>query len=148
MKFKTIFSTLLLIFSLSFLGVTPPAFADAPISPAPADAEIYIISPSDGATVPETFTVRFGLSGMGVAPSGVQEENTGHHHLFVDVTKYPDFTAPLPTTDHILHFGGGQTETELTLSPGEHTLQLVLGNFAHIPHDAPVISKKITVYVQ
>ena len=148
MKFKTITSTLLLVFSLFFLGLVPQASADAPISPAPADAKIYIINPTDGATVPETFTVQFGLSGMGVAPSGVEEENTGHHHLFVDVTEYPDFTSPLPTTDHILHFGGGQTETELTLTPGEHTLQLVLGNFAHIPHDAPVISDKITVHVQ
>ncbi len=148
MKFKSIFSTLLLVFSLVFLSLVPQATANEAISPAPADARAYIISPTDGETVPETFTVQFGLSGMGVAPSGVEEENTGHHHLFVDVTNYPDFTSPLPTTDHILHFGGGQTETELTLTPGEHTLQLVLGNFAHIPHDAPVISKKITVYVQ
>lgn len=148
MNFKAIFSTLLLVFSLSFLAVTPQATAAEPISPAPADAMVYIINPTDGATVPKTFTVKFGLSGMGIAPSGVDVENTGHHHLFVDVTEYPDFSAPLPTTDHILHFGGGQTETQLTLTPGEHTLQLVLGNFAHIPHDAPVISKKITIHVQ
>ena len=147
MKLKTIFSTLFLISSLIFLGLVPQAAANEAISPAPADAKVYIIQPTDGATVPETFTVQFGLSGMGVAPSGVDEDNTGHHHLFVDVTNYPDFTSPLPTTDHILHFGGGQTETELTLTPGEHTLQLVLGNFAHIPHDEPVISKKITIKV-
>ena len=148
MKFKNIIFSLLLVFSLSFLAFVPQGLAAEAISPAPDDAKIYIINPTDGATVPETFTVQFGLSGMGVAPSGVEEENTGHHHLFVDVTNYPDFTAPLPTTDHILHFGGGQTETELTLTPGEHTLQLVLGNFAHIPHDAPVISEKITIHVQ
>lgn len=139
MKFKTIFSTLLLVFSLVFIGIVPQAAANA---------RTYIISPTDGATVPETFTVQFGLSEMGVAPSGIKQENTGHHHLFVDVTNYPNFTEPLPTTDHILHFGGGQTETELTLTPGEHTLQLVLGNFSHIPFDPPVISEKITVYVQ
>ena len=139
MRLKSIFSAFLLFLSLSFLGFVPNASADA---------SAYIISPADGAIVPETFTVQFGLSGMGVAPSGVDEENTGHHHLFVDVTNYPDFTVPLPTTDHILHFGGGQTETELTLAPGEHSLQLVLGNFSHIPFDPPVISEKITVYVQ
>lgn len=144
MKLKTIFSTLLLVFSLSFLGIMPQFAANA----ASNDARVYIINPADGEIVPATFTVQFGLSGLGIAPSGVQEENTGHHHLFVDVTNYPDFTQPLPTTDHILHFGGGQTETQLTLAPGEHTLQLVLGNFAHIPSDNPVISKKITVYVQ
>ncbi|MEM9274057.1 MAG: DUF4399 domain-containing protein [Cyanobacteria bacterium P01_F01_bin.143] len=139
MRLKSIFSALLLYLSLSFLGFAPNASADA---------TAYIISPADGATVPETFTVQFGLSGMGVAPSGVNEENTGHHHLFVDVTNYPDFNFSLPTTDNILHFGGGQTETELTLAPGEHTLQLVLGNFIHVPFDPPVISDKITVYVQ
>ncbi|MGK7894635.1 MAG: DUF4399 domain-containing protein [Xenococcus sp. (in: cyanobacteria)] len=148
MKLKTIFSALLLVFSLSFLSLVPYAAAQEAISPAPANAKVYIIQPSDGENVPKTFTVKFGLSGMGVAPSGVDQENTGHHHLFVDVTDYPDFTSPLPTTDHILHFGGGQTETELTLTPGKHTLQLVLGNFAHIPHDKPVISEKITVYVE
>jgi len=139
MKLKFLLSTFLLFLSLSFLTIVPQASADA---------SAYIISPTDGAAVSETFTVQFGLSGMGVAPSGVDEENTGHHHLFVDVTKYPDFSAPLPTTDHVLHFGGGQTETELTLTPGKHTLQLVLGNFSHIPFDPPVISEKITVFVQ
>ena len=148
MKLKSIFSSLLLIFSLVFLGLVPQAVANEAISAAPAGASSYIISPPDGATVPETFTVQFGLSGMGVAPSGIAQENTGHHHLFVDVTDYPDFTEPLPATEHILHFGGGQTQTELTLTPGEHTLQLVLGNFSHIPHNPPVISEKVTVYVQ
>ena len=148
MKLKPIVSVLLIGFFFCFLGIIPQALADELISPAPDNARVYIINPTDGEIVPETFKVQFGLSGIGIAPSGVNQEDTGHHHLFVDVAQYPDFTNPLPTTDHILHFGGGQTETELTLSPGEHTLQLVLGNFAHIPHNPPVISKKITVYVE
>ncbi|WP_444930525.1 DUF4399 domain-containing protein [Microbulbifer sp. SSSA002] len=117
-------------------------------SKAPADAKVYIISPKDGEKVPRTFTVRFGLSGMGVAPAGVDRDNTGHHHLLIDVDKMPDMTKPLPASDHLIHFGGGQTETQLTLPPGKHTLQLVLGNYLHVPHKKPVMSKKITVVVE
>ncbi len=111
-------------------------------------AQLYIIEPEDGATVQETFKVKFGLSGMGVAPAGTNIKNTGHHHILIDMDKLPDLTKPLPATDQIRHFGGGQTETELTLTPGEHTLQLLLGNYMHIPHDKPVISKKITITVK
>ncbi|SDZ76488.1 DUF4399 domain-containing protein [Microbulbifer marinus] len=118
------------------------------ISEAPADAKVYIISPKDGETVPQTFTVKFGLSGMGVAPAGVDKEKTGHHHLLIDVDEMPDMTKPLPATENIVHFGGGQTETELTLPPGKHTLQLVMGNHLHIPFKNPVMSKKITVVVE
>ena len=112
------------------------------------NAQLYIIEPVDGATVRETFKVKFGLSGMGVAPAGQNIKNTGHHHLLIDLDKLPDLTKPLPATDQIRHFGGGQTETELTLTPGEHTLQLLLGNYMHIPHDEPVMSKKITITVK
>ena len=115
---------------------------------APEGAEVYIISPHDGDVVDTTFTVRFGLKGMGIAPAGVMLENTGHHHLLIDLDQEPDFTKPLPANDHIRHFGGGQTETTLTLKPGKHTLQLVMGNYAHVPHDNPVISKKITIEVK
>lgn len=108
----------------------------------------YIISPLDGETVGQTFTVRFGLKGMGVAPAGVQKENTGHHHLLIDVTEMPDMNFPLPATDNCKHFGGGQTETVLTLAPGTHTLQLALGDYLHIPHDPAILSKKITIHVQ
>lgn len=118
------------------------------ISESPEGAKSYIISPLDGETVGTTFTVRFGLKGMGVAPAGIDQENTGHHHIMIDVEDKPDFTLPLPATDNIVHFGGGQTETELTLEPGEHTLQLVLGNYLHIPHDPPVVSEPITVHVK
>ena len=133
---------------LSLGAVVPHVSADELVSHAPDEAEIYIITPQDGDTVPETFTIRFGLSGMGVAPAGVNKDNTGHHHLLVDLREYPNFDQSLPASDSIRHFGGGQTETQITLPPGEHTLQLLLGNYVHIPHDKPVISSKITVFVE
>ena len=118
------------------------------ISEAPEGAQVYFIEPADGATVPSTFTVKFGLSGMGVAPAGVDREHTGHHHILIDLAELPDMTQPLPANDNVKHFGGGQTETTLTLEPGEHTLQLLLGNHLHIPHDKPVMSEKITITVK
>jgi hypothetical protein len=124
------------------------AFGGQLMSAAPADAKVYFITPLDGQTVAQTFTVKFGLSGMGVAPAGVDRDNTGHHHLLIDTDQLPDMTQSLPATDSLKHFGGGQTETTLTLSPGKHTLQLLLGNYAHVPHHQPVLSKKITVIVK
>ena len=118
------------------------------VSAAPADADVYFITPANGDIVAQTFKIRFGLSGMGVAPAGTQRENTGHHHLLIDVNELPDMEGPLPATDNIKHFGGGQTETELTLAPGKHTLQLLLGNYAHVPHAKPVLSDKISIIVQ
>ncbi len=135
----------LTIFALFCLMTS--ALANDLVSKSPADAKLYFIEPIDGVTVSETFKVKFGLSGMGVAPAGTNIENTGHHHILIDVDKLPDLTRPLPATDQIRHFGGGQTETELTLAPGEHTLQILLGNYAHVPHDKPVMSKRITITV-
>lgn len=116
-------------------------------SPSPANAELYFISPRDGAVVENPVTVQFGLKNMGVAPAGVDIENTGHHHLLID-TDLPPLDRPVPKDEHHRHFGKGDTETTLVLSPGKHTLQLLLGDFAHIPHDPPVISKKITITVK
>jgi hypothetical protein len=117
-------------------------------SVAPAGAEVYIIAPVDGAKVKNPVVVRFGLKGMGVAPAGVQMENTGHHHLFVDTDLPTDLTKPIPAVENkVIHFGKGQTETTLTLSPGKHTLQLLLGDYLHIPNATPVVSKKITITV-
>jgi Domain of unknown function (DUF4399) len=116
-------------------------------TPSPAGAEVYIISPKDGAKVSSPFVVEFGLKGMGVAPAGVKIENTGHHHLLIDTDAPADLSAPLPSSDKVMHFGKGQTQTTLTLPPGKHTLQLLLGDNAHVPHNPPVISKKITVTV-
>ena len=85
---------------------------------------------------------------MGIAPAGIDMENTGHHHILIDLDEMPDMSMPLPTTDNVVHFGTGQTETTLTLTPGEHTLQLLLGNHLHVPHQSPVMSEKITVTVK
>ncbi len=130
-----------------------PSPAQAAVAPsglprtkAPIGAIAYIISPQDGETVGETFTVRFGLTGMGVAPAGVPFENTGHHHLIIDELT-PRLDLPIPTDDQHRHFGKGQTETELTLPPGEHSLQLVLADANHVPHDPAVVSVRIHVNV-
>ena len=146
MKIKAIFTSL--ICALMLFGAAPQAIANNLVSHAPVDAQAYIIEPKDGAALPETFTVKFGLSAMELAPAGVERENTGHHHLLIDRQELPDLTASLPATEQIRHFGKAQTETELSLPSGEHTLQLVLGNYAHIPHDNPVISEPITITVK
>lgn len=106
----------------------------------------YIVTPAHGATVPSTFKVVFGLSGMGVAPAGVERDKTGHHHLLVDMEQLPPLDQPLGS--EVKHFGGGQTETTLTLPPGTHTLQLILGDHLHKPHNPPVVSERITIEVK
>src|SRR5579859_3704280 len=113
----------------------------------PPGAEAYIISPKNGATVHNPVHIQFGLKGMGIAPAGVKFDNTGHHHLLIVIDAPADSGAPLPASDKIVHFGKGQTETTLKLAPGKHTLQLLLGDASHVPHNPPVISKKITVTV-
>ncbi|GGC11141.1 rod shape-determining protein RodA [Marinobacterium zhoushanense] len=115
-------------------------------TPSPEGAEAYIISPADGATVPQTFSVQFGLRGMGVAPAGIDKENTGHHHLMIDGTEMPMMGQAMG--QNVKHFGGGQTETTLTLEPGTHTLQLFMGDMGHMPHNPPVMSPKITITVE
>jgi hypothetical protein len=135
--------------SLTLLAGAAIAFTQAlPKTKGSDNAVVYILSPKDGETVSSPVTVRFGLKGMGVAPAGVTTANTGHHHLLVDLATLPDFNAALPVTENVKHFGAGQTETELTLAPGKHTLQLVLGDHLHIPHEKPVVSQKITITVK
>lgn len=126
-----------------------PAAASTALSrtAAPEGVQLYIVSPKDGETVTSPFTVVFGLSGMGVAPAGVQFEQTGHHHLLID-TDLADPAMPIPADEQHVHFGKGQTETSVTLAPGQHTLQLVLGDHLHIPFEPVVASPKITVTVQ
>jgi len=128
---------------LAFTGV---AFAER--TPSAAGAEVYIVSPKDGAKVKGPVTVVFGLKGMGIAPAGIKFDNTGHHHLLVDTDAPNDLSLPLPADAHNLHFGKGQTETTLTLPPGKHTLQLVFADFLHTPHEPALVSKKITVTVE
>jgi hypothetical protein len=112
----------------------------------PPDAKVYIIWPPDGAVVKGSFWVRMGLSGAGIAPAGVQKANTGHHHLLVDVD-LPPLDQPIPNDRNHLHFGLGQTEARLDLPPGKHTLQLLLGDENHVPHQPPLYSKRITITV-
>lgn len=140
--------TRLILSLVGFLTFPGLGFAADLISKSVPGAEVYLIEPADGATTAATFKVKFGLSGMGVAPAGADLKNTGHHHLLIDVNELPDVTKPLPASNQVKHFGGGQTETVLTLTPGIHTLQLLLGNYVHIPHDPPVLSKKITITVK
>ena len=124
-------------------------------TPAPAGAKVYFINLKDGDTVKGPVKVVFGLSGMGVAPAGTDKAGTGHHHILIDrpvLGKGEDgadeFDANIPADDNHKHFGKGQTETTLELAPGKHTLQLVVGDKDHIPHNPPIVSGQITITVQ
>ena len=143
---KTRFLPRLALGAALILATTGVALAER--TPSAKGAEVYIVSPKDGAKVKGPVTVVFGLKGMGIAPAGIKFDNTGHHHLLVDGDVPADLSLPLPADEHNLHFGKGQTETTLTLAPGKHTLQLVLADSLHTPHDPAVISKKITIVVQ
>lgn len=137
----------ILFASLALLAATVSAQAPAPVA-APEGAAVYFITPQDGATVSGPVTVKFGLTGMGVAPAGIERANTGHHHLLVDVENVPPAGQAVPADAQHIHFGGGQTETTLELAPGKHTLQLLLGDHLHRPHQPPVLSEKITITVK
>jgi len=137
----------------SLFAIASPAFGQG--MAAPEGAEVYFIGLEDGATVTSPLTVRFGLSGMGVAPAGTEAEHTGHHHLLVDrapLGEGPDgadeLLSSLPADDNHRHFGAGQTEVTLDLEPGQHRLQLVLGDMNHVPHSPPVTSDQITITVE
>jgi len=138
-------SGLFLLAAFVAMGTSPVAAQ----TPSPAGAKVYIINLKDGAEVTSPLLVQFGLSGMGVAPAGVEKPNTGHHHLLID-TKLTDeqMKEPIPADDTHKHFGGGQTEAMVTLPKGTHTLQLVLADWTHIPHVPPVMSETITVTVK
>jgi hypothetical protein len=114
----------------------------------PPNAFVYIISPKDGDTVTNPFRVQFGLSGMGVAPAGVETPNTGHHHLLIDANEPLDANEPIPQDKTHLHFGAGQTEALIELPPGKHTLELVVGDWSHLPFHPPIMSDVITVTVK
>jgi len=130
----------------AFILAASVSFAQERTS-SPAGAEVYIISPKDGAKVRGPVTVLFGLRGMGIAPAGVKFDNTGHHHLLVDMDVPADLATPMPATDTLLHFGKGQTQTSLTLAPGKHTLQLLFADLNHIAMQPPLLSKKINITV-
>ena len=141
-----ILSKLVIAAAICAALATVPAAAE---TPSPAGAKVYIINLKDGDTVTSPFKVQFGLTGMGVAPAGVEKPNTGHHHLIIDATMTPEeLKAPVAADAKHVHFGAGQTETMVTLPPGKHTLQLVLGDWSHIPHAPPVMSAPITITVK
>lgn len=110
------------------------------------DAKVFIISPKDGEKVTSPFVVKFGIQGMELVPAGTPKPHSGHHHLLID-TDLPDLSKPIPTDAKHIHFGKAQTETTVTLTPGKHTLQLLLGDQNHVPHGPAVKSEKITVEV-
>ncbi len=134
---------------LALPALTPALAQDAERTASPPGAYLYIGWPNDGEVLGrKPFRVWFGLRNMGVAPAGVTTPNTGHHHLLVDVDGLPALDEPIPNDKNHLHFGIGQTETMIELPPGKHTLQLIMGDQGHVPHNPPVVSKKITVTVR
>ena len=139
MKISTLIFILILPFTSHLMAIEP--------SPSKNDALAYIVSPKNGEKVSNPVTIIFGLKNMGVAPAGVQKEHTGHHHLLINADQIPETNKPIPSDDNHRHFGKGQTEVTLTLPLGKNTLQLILGDHFHIPHNPPVISEKITIEV-
>jgi hypothetical protein len=136
-----------LLFVLAAGLLATAAVADR--TPAPTGAEVYFIAPANGAKVHSPVTVKFGLKGMGIAPAGVKFDNTGHHHLLIDTDLSTlSLDTALPVNDKVMHFGKGQTEATLTLTPGKHTLELVLGDFQHVAFDPVLHSQKITITVE
>ena len=127
------------ILTLTLLLLPPVFFSE--------ESKVYFIEPRDRQEVTSPFRVKFGLQGMGVAPAGVSMEKTGHHHLLVNLNKLPDLDVPIPSSENHIHFGGGQTETVINLPPGVHSLQLLLGDKYHIPHNPPLFSETIHVKV-
>ncbi|PRY23567.1 uncharacterized protein DUF4399 [Aliiruegeria haliotis] len=140
-------------FFLAAVLAAAPVFAQDTASP--EGARVYFANLEDGATVASPVTIQFGLEGMEVAPAGTEMENSGHHHILIDRPQLgegedgaDELTTNLPADDNHIHFGKGQTEVTLELAPGSHTLQLVLGDLNHVPHDPPVVSDVITITVE
>lgn len=136
------------------LALSTAVSAWASDTPAPDGASLYIINLEDGATVQSPVSIKFGLQGMGVAPAGVEKADTGHHHVYLNRPPFGEAendaeiaATGIPSDDNHIHFGGGQTEVSLDLPPGEHTVQLVLGDHFHVPHNPPVVSDRITINV-
>lgn len=140
----------LLVIALFSLGLFVAACSRSPepVAALPEQDGVYFITPRNGDTVTSPVAVRFGLKGKGVAPAGTNLPNTGHHHLLIDTTTLPPMDKPVPSDEHHVHFGGGQTETSVKLAPGSHTLQLVLGDHMHVPLGQPWVSERITITVK
>ena len=111
-----------------------------------ANPKVYFINLEDGDRLESPFLIQFGLSGMGIAPAGTDRANTGHHHLLINVNDV-DLSKPIPSSSSHIHFGGGQTESLIDLMPGDYSMQLVLGDMTHTPHNPPIISQRINITV-
>ena len=140
-----VFVSFLLVLAVS---LNTACAQEMPRNASPEGATVYIISPADGEVVTSPVTVKFGLQGMGVAPAGIAFPDAGHHHLLVNATELPALNMPIPSDDVHRHFGKGQTETVLELEPGTYSLQMLLGDQNHVPHDPPVMSEPITIVVK
>jgi hypothetical protein len=116
-------------------------------TPSAAGARVFFITPADGDVISGPVQLEFGLSGMEVAPAGDDRPGSGHHHIIID-SELPVLGLPVPADDHHVHFGDGRTMTELTLGPGQHTLQLLFADHLHIPHDPPLFSEQIRITVE
>lgn len=143
---------LTLAFAIAAASLSP-AFAGE--TPAPEGAKVYFVNLKDGDKVKGPVTIVFGLAGMGVAPAGIEKKNTGHHHVLINRPELgkgedgaEELNLNIPADDNHKHFGGGQTEATLDLPAGQHTLQLVLGDKDHIPHNPPIVSPRITITVE
>lgn len=136
-----------ILFAVVVAGCSCAAAHAVAGTPSAKGATVSFANLSDGDLVQPSFVVRFMISGMGIAPAGTQIDNTGHFHLLIDLPDLPDLSQALPTNEHIRHYGQGQTQAELDLGEGQHTLQLLLADYAHVPHDPPVASKVITIVV-
>ena len=136
------------LFILSFLLIFFPNKNSFTESLSSNDATVYIIEPKNNQNVTNPVKIKFGIQGMSLSPAGINRELSGHHHLLIDVDNFPDLKKPIPSDKNHLHFGKGQTETIINLKQGKHTLQLLLGDYLHIPHKDPVYSQKITIYVE
>ncbi|WP_262695239.1 DUF4399 domain-containing protein [Kordiimonas aquimaris] len=134
------------IFLGVFLVFISTFSAQAQETPSVENTRLYFIAPNDGDVINGPITVRFGLAGMGVAPAGIEKAGTGHHHLIIDAP-LPPFDENIPLDENHMHFGGGHTEVTISLAPGKHTLQLLLGDQNHLPHLPPVFSKIINITV-
>ena len=135
----------ILIYMILFF-VSPASSNDGQYSN--ENKRIFFINLSDGQSVTSPVTVQFGINGMSIVPAGINKPMSGHHHLLINLENLPDMTKPIPADKNHLHFGKGQTETIIELPKGKHSLQLLLGNYIHVPHKVPFLSEKIEIIVE
>lgn len=135
----------IIILTISFL--TSPVTADDQHY-SDSNVKLFFITPQDGEILTSPFIAKFGITGMSIAPAGIDKPMSGHHHLLIDLDKLPDMNNPIPADKNHLHFGQGQTQASINLPSGKHTLQLLLGNYLHIPHRPPLLSERIEITVK